>query len=100
MSATARPEQTTACDAPDRALASIVEQVQSPQLIELWQRARATWPSVELSAETFLSHVARHLPAELATAEAAAELDTTDLDLACACAMGDSLAVAAGCPGR
>src|ERR1044071_7693844 len=64
-------------------------------LLDIWQRARATWPSVELSAETFLAHLARHLPADEPAMDAVAQINAADLYLACACAMGDAHAVAA-----
>src|SRR5262245_9479302 len=31
-------------------------------LAEIWRTARAAWPTVQLDAETFLTHLARHLP--------------------------------------
>ena len=90
---TGQPEQwQAACDAPDGALP---EGDTRSHLIEIWQRARAAWPSVALSAETFLSYLARHLPADPPTAEALAQINTGDLYLACGCAMGDPHALAA-----
>lgn len=56
--------------------------------------ARAAWPTVTLSTESFLRHVARHLPSE-ATADVLRQLHAADLYLACACAEGDPRALRA-----
>ncbi|NMO19655.1 RNA polymerase subunit sigma-70 [Pyxidicoccus fallax] len=56
--------------------------------------ARAAWPTVPLTVESFLRHVARHLPDEV-TAETLRQLHATDLYLACACAEGHPQALRA-----
>jgi RNA polymerase sigma-70 factor (ECF subfamily) len=71
-----------------------IEQAPSAQLVAIWQRARATWPSVALSAATFAAHLAQHVPPD-ATSDALAQINTADLYLACACAMGDPHALEA-----
>lgn len=56
---------------------------------------RAAWPTVTLSDEAFLRHLARHLPPEGAPAEALRQLHAADLYLACACAGGEPQALRA-----
>jgi RNA polymerase sigma-70 factor (ECF subfamily) len=56
--------------------------------------ARAAWPTVALTDEAFLRHLARHLP-EGVTAEAFGQLHGGDLYLACACAEGHPQALRA-----
>lgn len=63
-------------------------------LAEIWQAARAAWPTVELDAEVFGAYLARRLP-DRASPAALTQLRTTDLYLACACSMGDPHAIAA-----
>ncbi len=53
----------------------------------------AAWPSVKLAPESFLRHLARHLPAEGAPADALRQLHAADLYLACACAEGEPQAL-------
>lgn len=53
----------------------------------------AAWPSVKLAPEAFLRHLARHLPAEGAPADALRQLHAADLYLACACAGGEPQAL-------
>lgn len=62
---------------------------------ELHRQACATWPEVELDAHVFASYVESRLPAGLAIAEAAGQMRTDDLYLACACSRGDPRAIAA-----
>ena len=63
-------------------------------LAEHLAAARAAWPTVALPVESFLRHVARHLPGE-ATAEVLRQLHGADLYLACACAEGQPQALRA-----
>ncbi|WP_164014099.1 sigma factor-like helix-turn-helix DNA-binding protein [Pyxidicoccus trucidator] len=63
-------------------------------LVEHLAAARAAWPTVTLPVESFLRHVARHLPAE-ATADVLRQLHGADLYLACACAEGNPQALRA-----
>jgi RNA polymerase sigma-70 factor, ECF subfamily len=64
-------------------------------LAELWRSARAAWPSVQLGAEVFMAHLARHLPADAAASDDLAQVNVADLYLACACATGDVHAIEA-----
>lgn len=57
--------------------------------------ARGAWPTVDLPEESFLRHLARHLPAREAPADTLAQLHAADLYLACACAGGDPQAMQA-----
>ena len=57
--------------------------------------ARGAWPAVKLPPERFLRHLARHLPAREAPADALAQLHAADLYLACACAEGEPQALLA-----
>jgi RNA polymerase sigma-70 factor, ECF subfamily len=63
-------------------------------LRELLQKGRVAWPAVTLSAEIFVRHLARHLPAE-GGAEVLRHLHGADLYLACACAVGERQALLA-----
>jgi RNA polymerase sigma-70 factor, ECF subfamily len=56
-------------------------------------RARATWPSVELSPEVFVAELGRRLPAGLTPREALGEMRVEELWLTCAAARGDAGAV-------
>ncbi len=56
--------------------------------------AHTAWPTVALTDESFLRHIARHLPAE-ATADVLRQLHGSDLYLACACAEGNPQALRA-----
>jgi RNA polymerase sigma-70 factor (ECF subfamily) len=58
------------------------------------EAGRAAWPDVKVAAERFGDHLARHLPAD-GGADALAALRGADLYLACACAGGDTDAIAA-----
>lgn len=63
-------------------------------LRDAWEAGRRAWPGVDLDAETFVAHLARHA----AAARTAADLATiraADLYLACACCRGDPRAMAA-----
>jgi RNA polymerase sigma-70 factor, ECF subfamily len=62
---------------------------------ELLRRARAMWPGVELDAQVFASYLESRLPAGLDIGEAARQMRTGDLYLACACSRGDPQAIAA-----
>ncbi|ATB30912.1 sigma-70 family RNA polymerase sigma factor [Melittangium boletus] len=55
--------------------------------------AASAWPAVKLPPERFLRHLARHLPAPEAPADALAKLHAADLYLACACAEGEPQAL-------
>jgi RNA polymerase sigma-70 factor (ECF subfamily) len=61
-------------------------------LRELLEKGRGAWPSVSLAPETFVRHLARHLPGE-GGAEVLRQLHAADLYLACACAMGERQAL-------
>ncbi|WP_141588676.1 MULTISPECIES: RNA polymerase subunit sigma-70 [unclassified Myxococcus] len=58
------------------------------------EAARTQWPTFSLPAETFVRHLARHLPVGKA-AEVMRILQSADLYLACACASGDEAALKA-----
>jgi len=58
------------------------------------EAARTQWPTLSLPAETFVRHLARHLPVGKA-AEVMRILQGADLYLACACASGDPAALKA-----
>jgi len=79
--------------ADDRAWAAPAEglgDILSAQL----EAGRAAWADVNVAAERFAAHLARHVPAD-GGAEALAALRGADLYLACACADGDTDAIAA-----
>jgi RNA polymerase sigma-70 factor (ECF subfamily) len=57
--------------------------------------ARAAWPDVALPDETFVRHIAERLPSEGDLTAALEATQASDLFLACACAEGDTSAVAA-----
>jgi len=61
-------------------------------LRELLEKGRGAWPAVTLTAETFVRHVARHLPGE-GVSEVLRQLHGADLYLACACAAGERQAL-------
>src|SRR5262245_5868251 len=67
----------------------------SLQLDEMWRSARACWPSVELSEEASLAHLALHLPRHALVVETLQRMTAADLYLACACAQGDARAITA-----
>lgn len=60
----------------------------------LMERARAEWPTVELPDEAFVRYLAERLPSEGDAAKALEGMHAEDLYLACACARGDSGAIA------
>jgi len=62
---------------------------------EIIHSARLTWPTVDLPAEHFVAHLARHLPDGPPVEIALTQMHTEDLYLACACALGDRNAVLA-----
>jgi RNA polymerase sigma-70 factor (ECF subfamily) len=64
-------------------------------LDDIVRAARGAWPTVVLSPDDFVSHLARHAPGGVASEAALAELHTTDLYLARACALGDRRAIEA-----
>jgi RNA polymerase sigma-70 factor (ECF subfamily) len=64
-------------------------------LAEAWRSARAAWPSVQLGAEAFIAHLARHLPAHAVATDGLMQINVADLYLACACAAGDVQAIEA-----
>jgi len=65
------------------------------QLDDIVRAARLAWPGVELPAEQFVAHLARHLPADAPAETALARMHTGDLYLARACALGNPQAVRA-----
>ena len=62
-------------------------------LRELYAAGQARWAPVSLTPESFVRHVARHLPE--VSPEALRQLQAADLYLACACAEGDRQALLA-----
>jgi RNA polymerase sigma-70 factor, ECF subfamily len=64
-----------------------------PRLDEIIRSARVAWPTVELPPEQFVSHLARHIPANDAIESTLARMHTDDLYLACACALGEKNAI-------
>lgn len=68
-----------------------------PALHGLYEQARAAWPEVALPEATFVAHVRAHLAAAAAGEgfeRALLDLHGPDLYLACACAQGDTGAIA------
>src|SRR5262245_23010224 len=64
-------------------------------LTNAFEAGRLAWPNVELDAARFVRHLAAALDeTDAAIEKALTSLHTTDLYLACACAYGDSSAVA------
>lgn len=59
----------------------------------LWRAGRTAWPAVDVAADRFAAHVARHLRGDADPDQAAADLIGADLYLACACAAGDPAAL-------
>jgi RNA polymerase sigma-70 factor (ECF subfamily) len=66
-----------------------------PRIAEVIRTARSAWPTVELSPEQFVAHLARHLPQGLPIEVALARTHTSDLYLAHACALGNHHAIQA-----
>lgn len=62
-------------------------------LREHWAAGRAAWPSVTLTPERFLRHLARHLPE--GPTDVLRRLHGADLYLACACVQGERQALLA-----
>lgn len=67
------------------------------RLTSLWESGRTAWPDIVLPAIVFIRHLAAHLPteAEESTRGFLASVHASDLYLACACALGDPVALAA-----
>ncbi len=59
------------------------------------EKARAVWPSVHVSDDTFLAYVAQRLSSNGAIETELVERNAADLFLACACSQGDAAAMAA-----
>lgn len=66
-----------------------------PQLDDIIRSARVAWPTIELSPERFVLHLARHIPANDTVELTLARMHTDDLYLACACALGEKNAILA-----
>jgi RNA polymerase sigma-70 factor (ECF subfamily) len=58
------------------------------------REARDRYPTVVLPPETFVVHLARHLPRTEPVRDALGSVDAAALYLCCACALGDAVAVA------
>jgi RNA polymerase sigma-70 factor (ECF subfamily) len=65
------------------------------ELHKLWERARAAWPGVHVSAEAYVDHLADVLARAEDPGLGLPDLQTDDLYLALACACGDDQAIAA-----
>jgi RNA polymerase sigma-70 factor (ECF subfamily) len=63
-------------------------------LAQVVQTAKTKWPTIDLKPEQFIPYLARRLPAETPPGQALGQLRTSDLYLACACALGDTEAIA------
>lgn len=70
-------------DAPAAAVAEVVA------------AARAAWPAIELPTDRFVAYFAERLPDDADPAAALRTVNAADLYLACACAHGDPVALAA-----
>ena len=66
-----------------------------PSLDDIVHRARVAWPTIELPYEQFVAHLQRHIPSGAPVISALQQMQTSDLYLACACALGDKDAIAA-----
>jgi RNA polymerase sigma-70 factor (ECF subfamily) len=64
-------------------------------LSDIVQAAAAAWPEIRLGAAEFVAYLGQRLARELPPDQALRQLHTVDLYLACACACGDTHAVAA-----
>jgi len=64
-------------------------------LAQLWTAGRAAWPAIEIDAESFVTFLAKQLPAELATAAGLAALHAADLYLVCGFGRGHPVAIEA-----
>src|ERR1041384_546011 len=73
--------------------AARVQDSVGPRLDEIIRSAHVAWPTVELSPEQFVSHLARHIPANDSIESTLARMHTDDLYLACACALGEKNAI-------
>ncbi|WP_426736339.1 sigma-70 family RNA polymerase sigma factor [Myxococcus faecalis] len=76
----------------------VTPEVLEPWLSRLWNEGREHWPDIPLGAESFMRHLALHLP-RLAPGEdwgtALERLEAGDLYLACGCVQGLGTALAA-----
>jgi RNA polymerase sigma-70 factor (ECF subfamily) len=63
--------------------------------VDIVAAARAAWPAVELAAEVFVAYLAERVPDDLDLETALRRMHTSDLYLACACAHGNPMAIAA-----
>ena len=72
-----------------------VQDLLEGRLDELIRSARVAWPTVTLSREQFVWHLARHIPANDSIESTLARVNTDDLYLACACALGEKNAILA-----
>ncbi len=72
---------------------------EDPRLDETLARivsaAREAWPAIDVAADDFVAHLARHVAKEEEPFEALEEVRAGDLWLACACAGGDDAAISA-----
>jgi RNA polymerase sigma-70 factor (ECF subfamily) len=67
----------------------------APAIADAVAAARSAWPAVALAADRFLAYLVERLPADRDPAEALPAIHVSDLYLACACAHGDTAALAA-----
>lgn len=65
-----------------------------PLLHELWHKARAAWPGLEVSAPCFVRYLGERLPSQAEPVAALRRMATADLYLCCACAQGRTNALA------
>ncbi|WP_369945765.1 sigma-70 family RNA polymerase sigma factor [Vitiosangium sp. GDMCC 1.1324] len=86
-------EQVLAHAPPERSAWLRAQQGLERLLEEHLEAGRTAWPTVTLAPESFARHLARHLPAEGAPADALRQLHAADLYLACACAQGEPQAL-------
>ena len=63
-------------------------------LVNMWSRARAAWPDVDLEPDIYFAHVAERIPEGIDAVKRLGELRAGDLYLACACYQRDPVAVA------
>ncbi len=66
-----------------------------PQLQALVDNGRSAWPQLDIDAPAFIAYVGARIPDGVAAREAMAALRTADLYLACGCARGNRMALAA-----
>jgi len=72
-----------------------METLDEKLVLDLLTDARAAWPGVNLPCEAFAAHLHNCVPGGVDAASALREMHTNELYLACACARGDAVAVAA-----